>query len=55
MDIFIWFIAIVVGIVVLCFIFKSPFVYPYFVWDFDVSGKRNPKIEDLIGVYPGQR
>lgn len=29
-------------------IFKSPFSYPYFVYNFDVSGKRTPQIDDLL-------
>lgn len=32
-------------------ILKSPFSYPYFVYNFDVSGKRNPRIEDLLDNY----
>ena len=45
------FISLVVLIVILIFIFKSPFKYPYFDYDFDVSGKRKPKIEDLIDEF----
>lgn len=43
-----------VAIIILIVIFilyqtlKSPFDYPYFKYYFDVTGKRNPKIEDLI-------
>ena len=29
-------------------VFKSPFEYPYFVYRFDVSGKRNVRIDDCI-------
>lgn len=32
-------------------ILKSPFSYPYFNWEFDVSGKREPHIDDLIDEY----
>lgn len=35
-------------ILILIKIFKSPFNYPYFVYYINISGKRNPKIEDLI-------
>lgn len=31
--------------------FKSPFKYPYLICNFDVSGRRNPKIEDYIDNY----
>ena len=51
-------IAIVVIFAVACFvaillylIFKSPFSYPYFSYDFDVSGKRDPQIEDLLDSF----
>ena len=30
---------------------KSPFQYPYFYHDFDVSGKKNPDIDNLIDEY----
>ena len=30
---------------------KSPFQYPYFYRNFDVSGKKNPNIENLIDEY----
>lgn len=48
---------IAIGIVILSIIyiiyliFRSPFHYPYFDSNFDVSGKRNPQIEDLIDVF----
>lgn len=42
------FLAIVILAVILYFIFRSPFRYPYFVYYFDISGKRNPHIDDLI-------
>lgn len=29
-------------------VFKSPFSYPYFTHEFDVSGKRSPQINDLL-------
>lgn len=31
--------------------FRSPFKYPYFVWKFDVSNVRNPKMEDYIDKF----
>lgn len=30
---------------------KSPFSYPYFIYDFDVSRKRNPQIDDLLDMF----
>ena len=51
LDFWIWFFAIIFIAAVLIFIIlilKSPFKYPYFYWDFDVSGKRKPQFEDLI-------
>lgn len=33
-----------IGIIIL----RSPFLYPYFHYDFDVSGKRGPQIEDWL-------
>ena len=35
-------------IFILYLIFKSPFKYPYFIYNFDVTGKKNPKIENYI-------
>lgn len=32
-------------------ILKSPFHFPYFEYYFDVTGKKNPKIEDLIDTF----
>lgn len=32
-------------------VFKSPFSYPYFIHDFDVSGKRGPQIDDLLDEF----
>lgn len=29
-------------------ILKSPFSFPFFVYSFDISGKREPKVEDLL-------
>ena len=45
--------ACVLGVLiyVLVRIFKNPFQYPYFVQEFDVSGKRNVKIENYIDNY----
>ena len=33
---------------ILYLVFRSPFHYPYFKYSFDVSGKRNPDINNLI-------
>lgn len=44
-------IAIIFGVKILREKLKSPFVYPYFVHDFDVTGKRNPQIGDLLDEY----
>lgn len=47
--------AVIVGIIILILIvrriFRSPFQYPYFTHEFDISGKRNPEIADLIDNY----
>lgn len=44
--------AIVVCIFLLAYILyrilKNPFSYPYFIYEFDVSGKRNVQVEDYI-------
>ena len=32
-------------------IMRSPFHYPYYEYDFNVSGKRQPKFEDLLDQY----
>lgn len=32
-------------------VLQSPFSYPYFSHEFDVSGKRNPQIEDLLDTF----
>lgn len=42
---------IVIEIVLLRIILRSPFVYPYFVKEFDVSGKRSPHIEDYLDMF----
>lgn len=46
---FIIIIAILIGVLV--WIFTSPFKYPYKVIVFDISGRRNPKDEDLVDEY----
>lgn len=51
---FVWLIAvllIILAIICLSFVFSSPFDYPYFKIDFDVSGKRKPNIEDYIDKF----
>ena len=47
--------AISIVIFILYLIFRSPFHYPYFKYFFDVSGKRNPDILDLIDDFFNQR
>ena len=42
------FIIFIIAIVIIVKILQSPFKYPYFVHVFDVSGKRNPQIENLL-------
>lgn len=37
--------------VLLYLVFKSPFSYPYFIYYFDVSGKRSPQIDDLLDTF----
>ena len=51
-------IAIIVACIIACIlaillyvIFKSPFSYPYFIYNFDVSGKRGPKIDDWLDMF----
>lgn len=46
-------VILIVGFI-LYLIFKSPFRYPYFEYYFDVSGKRNPDIENLIDNFLNQ-
>ena len=43
--------ALIACIVLLYCILKSPFTYPYFIHEFDVSGKRNPHIEDFLDTF----
>ena len=42
------FIIFIIVIAIIVKILQSPFKYPYFVHVFDVSGKRNPQIENLL-------
>lgn len=37
--------------VLLYIVFESPFSYPYFIHEFDVSGKRSPQIDDLLDTF----
>ena len=39
--------------VILCLflVFRSPFSYPYFTFEFDITGKRSPQIEDLLDEF----
>lgn len=43
--------AVCILIVFLRAVFKSPFSYPHFAYDVDVSGKRNPQIDDLLDAF----
>ena len=49
--------AMIIAVVLVIFagilwnILKSPFSYPYYDKDFNVSGKRNPEINDFIDKY----
>ena len=47
---FLIFIASVIA-AILVWIFHSPFKYPYYFREFDISGKRSPKPEDLLDNY----
>ncbi len=38
-------------LVLLYVILRCPFSYPYFVYRFDVSGKRSPHIEDFLDMF----
>ena len=46
------FVGILLAIAAIIYlILRSPFHYPYFIYEFDVSGKRQPKFENLIDQY----
>lgn len=38
-------------LILLHIVLKSPFSYPYFIYSFDVSGKRKPHIEDFLDTF----
>lgn len=38
-------------IIVLYYVLKSPFQFPYFTYSFDVSGKRKPSIENCLDEF----
>ena len=44
------FVAIIIYVIINK-ILKSPFHFPFFVYNFDVSGKREPKVEDLLDEF----
>ena len=44
-------VCIILVSTLLYIILKSPFSYPYFVYKFDVSGKRGPQIEDFLDEF----
>ena len=50
-TIIIAYIIVCILVILLYLIFKSPFLYPYFIYNFDVSGKRGPQIDDLLDMY----
>ena len=52
-DYRVWAVLAVLAIIViiLVLILKTPFRYPYFIYYFDVSGKRKPQMEDLIDQF----
>lgn len=45
------YIGMIIAGILLFFILKSPYKYPYFVHYFDVSGKRKPQKEDLLDKF----
>lgn len=45
----------VIAVTTIYQIITSPFHYPYFEYEFNVSGKRQPKFEDLIDQYINNR
>lgn len=44
-------VTICIVIVLLYVILKSPFSYPYYTHNFDVSRKRSPHIEDYLDTF----
>lgn len=42
---------ILILVLILIKIFKTPFHYPYFIYYIDISGRRNPKIQNLIDEF----
>lgn len=46
-----FFILFVILCVFIYIIFRNPFKYPYFIYKFDISGKRNINKEDYIDEY----
>ncbi len=51
MDIVTIYTGIIIIGIILFFILRSPYKYPYFVHYFDVSGKRKPQTEDLVDKF----
>lgn len=45
------FLLILFLLIILYLIFKSPFLYPYFTYNFDISGKRSPQIDDILDMF----
>lgn len=56
-SVMVWFVVCVVLVLlaivskIIKLVFKSPFSYPYFIYEFDASGKRSPKIEDFLDMF----
>ena len=54
MEVLYIFIAIAAISIIGCicyFILKSPFKYPYYIIDIDISGRHSPLIEDIVDEY----
>lgn len=45
------YIELVLGLILLRKILRCPFSYPYFNYNFNISGKRNPHIEDFLDMF----
>lgn len=43
--------AVCIVLALLLKIFRSPFSFPYFEYEFDVSGKRDPQIDDYLDMF----
>lgn len=43
--------AFILTVMLIVIVIRSPFSYPYFIYEFDVSGKRNPHIDDYLDMF----